>query len=209
MRRPARLERCGALGPRDRVWAAIRIFGSAPFPEAQEFSIAELMAMSEQRGDTVLPYVKGLEKAGYIEPAPRWLPDGRVRARFMLRRYRLVRDVGVDAPRVDAHGRPVTGGLAQQQIWTVVRKKKEDFDWRDVHQGCDVRMTVDTLKAYLAALERGGYMRVTAEARPRWPSRYRFIRARDTGPRAPLVDRDGRVIDGNTGAAVHEPKEAK
>ena len=61
MRRPATLERAGALTPRDRIWAAIRAFGTAG---GIWFSVAEIMVLSEQRADTVLSYLTGLiEKA--------------------------------------------------------------------------------------------------------------------------------------------------
>jgi len=200
VRRPARLERAGALTPRDRIWAAIRRFGT----EA-EFSIADLMALSEQRNDTTLSYIRGLEKAGYlVAGAEQRVPA--LRQCYELRHLRLVRDVGVEAPRVDAEGKTLAGAVIQQQIWNAVRRMKgADFDWRAVMQACSHPMTMDTLKEYLRRLARGGYLRVMVEARARHPARYRFVTGRDTGPRAPVVDREDRVMDGNTGAVAYDP----
>ncbi|MDP1674087.1 MAG: hypothetical protein Q8L65_13385, partial [Burkholderiales bacterium] len=76
MRRPARLERAGAMTPRDRMWAAIRDFG-----KGNTFSVAEIMLLSEQRADTVLPYITGLTKAGFLLEAEK-RPTNRPRREF-------------------------------------------------------------------------------------------------------------------------------
>ena len=47
MRRTARLERAGALTPRDRMWAAMRGFGARGRPGARPFSVAEIMVLDE------------------------------------------------------------------------------------------------------------------------------------------------------------------
>ena len=204
MRRPARLERAGALTPRDRIWAAIRGFGAHG---GIWFSVAEIMVLSGQRADTVCPYLEGLEKAGYIADAMelRTLP---LLKRRELRRYRLVRDVGVEAPRVDRDGKPTLENVAQQQMWNAMRVMKGDFDRHDLLQCCPHQIAPRSAKAYLMFLARAGYLHTVSAGKGQGAggvlSRYRFIRARNTGPRPPLVTRDKNVMDGNTGEIVYQ-----
>mgnify|MGYP001620106106 CR=1 FL=1 len=95
MRRPACLERAGALTPRDRIWASMRSFG-----KGNGFSVAEVMVLSEQRADTVLSYLAGLQKAGFVEISGNGKAQRpALRPRRECNVYYIVRDIGVDAPR--------------------------------------------------------------------------------------------------------------
>ena len=204
MRRPARLERAGALTPRDRIWAAIRCFG-----KDDTFSIAEIMVLSEQRDDTALTYVNGLVKAGYLTTTLlQRRPTCRPRREF--RRFALARDVGVDAPRVTGDGAPVEQGMGRQQMWNAMRTTKGDFGWRDILLVCTVqhRPAEDEAKTYFRFLVRAGYLKVEREWTSHTEGRYRFLRSRNTGPRAPLISRAKEVIDSNTGQVMFNPKEA-
>lgn len=199
MRRPAKLERAGALTPRDRMWAAIRVFGTSG---GVTFSVAEIMVLSEQRADTALSYLGGLAKAGYLADAGQAMPG--FLKRRELRRYRLVRDCGVEAPRVDADGKPVTMGIGREQLWRAMRILK-DFDCHALAAAASTEahlVTVADTKNYVKFLGRAGYLQVVRKSKGTIPARYRFVRVRDTGPRPPLVNRDKSVMDGNTGQIV-------
>ncbi len=206
MRRPARLERAGALTPRDRIWAAMRGFGVN-----NAFSIAEIMLLSGQSDNTAFPYVKGLALAGYlVQDAPRPLD----RPRRELQWYRLVRDIGAEAPRVDAGGQAVTQGRGRDQMWRAMKATRE-FDYRALALAASTEqhvVSVREAKAYCLSLKAAGYLQVvtpaTRGAHPT-PERLRFVRTRDTGPRAPLITRERQVMDTNTGAIVYDPKEPK
>lgn len=203
MRRPARLERAGALTPRDRIWAAIRAFG-----RDDHFSVAEVMVLSDQRADTVLSYMTGLEKAGYITwVGARELNRPAARPRREFRRLWLKRDVGADAPRVDTDGKPVTQGIGREQMWRAARALKE-FDYRELAAAASTEqhaVSLQEAQTYYRFLKAGGYLRVAVpgvKGPDGKPERVRFLRARDTGPRAPIVTRDKSVMDGNTGEIV-------
>jgi hypothetical protein len=203
MRKPARLERAGALTPRDRMWAAMRDFGVG-----NVFSVAEIMLLSEQRADTVLPYVKGLGIAGYVK-ADRERPTLRPRREFQW--FTLVRDIGVDAPRVDADGKPVTQGIGGEQMWNAMRAMKGAFGARELSIAAsteDHAVALATAKRYARELARAGYLAVVRESTGgRHTERlYRFIRSRNTGPRAPLITAQKQVMDGNTGDIFYDPK---
>ena len=203
MRRPARLERAGALTPRDRIWAAIRCFG-----KDHVFSVAEIMLLSGQRDDTALTYLRGLEKAGFIRPgAPEGTPPT-LRRRREFRRFALVRDVGVDAPRVTGDGAPVEQGAGREQMWRAVKVLK-DFDCRELAAAASTEphpVSVEEVKTYARLLARAGYLQLTVRGGSHRAARYRFILSRNTGPRAPIVTRLKEVQDANTGAIVYDPR---
>jgi len=202
MRRPARIERAGALTPRDRIWAAIRCFG-----KDDTFSIAEIMVLSEQRDDTALTYVNGLVKAGYLTTTLlQRRPTCRPRREF--RRFALARDVGVDAPRVTGEGEPVEQGSGREQMWRAMKVLK-DFDCRELAAAASTEphpVSVEEVKTYARYLARAGYLQITLRGGSHRARRYRFIRSRNTGPRAPIVTRQKQVLDANTGDIVHDPK---
>lgn len=202
MRRPAKLERAGALTPRDRIWAAVRSFG-----RAASFSVAEIMVLSEQRADTVLSYFAGLRKAEYIERSGEALrPTARPRRECAL--FWLNRDVGVEAPRVTADGAPVTQGVGRDQMWRSMRVLKS-FDCRALAAAASTEqhaVAVDEATTYLRLLSRAGYLRLDRKGTGRARAIYSFVRSRDTGPRAPLITRDKSVMDGNTGVVVYESR---
>lgn len=202
MRRPAILERAGALTPRDRIWAAIRAFGAAD----TWFSVAEIMVLSEQRADTVLSYISGLEKAGFLAIDP-LNTERTVLKRRELRCFNLVRDIGVDAPRIDADGKPVTQGIGDEQMWNAMRALKGTFGARELSIAASTERRVvahATAKRYARYLAYAGYLAVAKEsAGGRGSERlYRFVRTRNTGPRAPIITRDKSVMDANTGQIV-------
>ena len=210
MRRPARLERAGALTPRDRIWAAIRNFGQIGKGNARAFSVVEIMTLSGQRDDTALSYLLALEKAGYVSAcgeAPLAL-----RRRREFRCFRLIRDIGVDAPRVKADGSPAEENAGHEQMWRAVKILKE-FDFRELAVAASTEkhpVAPDEAQSYGRFLKLGGYFVVVRPARRgnvhSAPERLRFIHSRNTGPRAPLVTREKSVMDGNSGAVVYEPR---
>ncbi len=227
MRKPARLERAGALTPRDRMWAAIRALQLTPTcswsPVEVQFLAnlkqatdspacgdCDLPADCRVHVDTVRSYVEALSRARppYVELVLRDIPNGRKRRELWL--WRLVRDAGVEAPRVTSDGKPVTQGAANERMWASMQVLRE-FDTLELAQaasGGGAAVSEETAKTYARFLERAGYLAIVQQARP-WPNpqraRYRFIRSKNTGPRAPLIARDKSVMDANTGETVWTP----
>jgi len=161
MRRPARLERAGALTPRDRIWAAIRCFGQVGKGIARAFSVMEVMALSGQRDDTALSYLRALEKAGYVAACGEAPPALRRRREF--RSFRLVRDCGVDAPRVKADGSPAEENAGREQMWRAAKILKE-FDYRELAAAASTEkhpVSSDEAQTYCRFLKVGGYLTVT------------------------------------------------
>ncbi len=94
---------------RDRAWQSMRIL--------RQFSLPDLMATAEIGKDNARKYIIGLRRAGYLVLA-RQKDDGRKGGHEI---YRLVRDNGPKAPRLQTDGNTYdpnthqvyTGGLAQ------------------------------------------------------------------------------------------------
>lgn len=212
-RKPARLERAGALTPRDRMWKAIRalqITETCSWSPIEVQFLANLRATEPAHIDSVESYLRGLAKAQ--PPYVQLLDGGRCRAELWL--YRLVRDVGVEAPRVTADGKSVTEGVASEQMWTAM-KALHDFDSEELAAAASTpacTVSVETVKSYLKYLERAGYVTIVQECqrgRGGSKARYRFNRAKNTGPRAPLITKLKEVMDGNTAEIVWTPNKGE
>ena len=223
-RRPARLERAGALTPRDRMWSAIRALqgdGTWFFSPVEVHFLTNLRAPQEAHVhvDSVISYMEALSRAEppYVVRAvhletPRTLQVGRKRSE--LHSYRMARDVGVEAPRVTSDGKPVTDGAANDQMWQAMKVLRE-FDYVDLAHSASTSaqaVSPQTAKTYLRFLERAGYVVVSKPSKGgtgATKALYRFNRARNSGPRAPLVCKDKSVMDANSGQVVYRPGGSK
>lgn len=77
---------------RDRAWQSMRIL--------RLFSLPDLVATAEIRRDNAMKYISGLVKSGYLKLA-RARDSGRKNGHA---HYRLVRDTGPKAPRLQSDG---------------------------------------------------------------------------------------------------------
>jgi len=196
------LERSGGKSQRQRMWEAIRLASKKLSPE---FTVLTIAASADLEKSTVANFVLALNRSGYIAPV-----EASRGKRYM--RYRLVRDVGVDVPRIDRRGNPVTRGNEQQQLWNTMRIVPGDFDFAELAAlatTAETPVTPGAAKVYLAHLRRAGYLQQTHPgSRPPGRSiiaRYRLSHTRNTGPRAPIVQRTNCIYDANLGEIVwHE-----
>lgn len=210
-RKAARLERAGALTPRDMIWAAIRDLHA----DLACFSPVEICHLiNRRRGEvaaaeltlsSVMNYIDGLlaAKPAYLERAAAAVYG---RKHPELRVYALVRDVGVDAPRVTRDGRPVTQGAGNEAMWLAMKTLK-DFDCRELAAAASagaVKVGLNSARMYCTWLTHAEYLVVTHKGTGHQGNRYRFMRSRDTGPRAPLVTGEHEVIDANTAQVFYQ-----
>ncbi len=204
-RKPIHLQAAGKLAPRDRIWAAIRALNSAA--PGMLFSLLDISrtciarapeGIERKRIDekTIESYVICLVAGRHLEAEK---PEGR----FQEVRYRLVRDVGVHAPRLDKHGNAVEQGAENAALWTGMRRLKR-FDYRDLMVAAARPVAQQTAKRYCQMLRRAGYLVVDVASKPGTPERYRFVR--DTGPKAPMIQRVKHVYDPNLGQVVWHPE---
>lgn len=202
-RKPAHLELAGGKGLRQRLWDRIRQRGDKPFCLDDLITGAEVNSLCTAR-----EYITGLFHAGYLDLRRAAVTAGRTENR-MPALYSLVRDAGIEAPRVRKDGTPVTMGLAQEQMWRTLRMHKGDTNARELAAHASTpEIPVKEVAAadYLGHLHRANYLQCTQEAKRtlrnggRIQARYRLIS--NTGPRPPMVCRTDAIYDPNLGETV-------
>ncbi len=174
---------------RDAIWRAIR--------RRREFTVADLKKSCNLVYDAISLYVRALTRAGYLtrrpgpaRPGPQ-SPDSAYRTRHI---YTLVKDAA-DAPRVRSDGTEITQGTARQHMWNTIRARRvitvNDVVALSSTSGYPIRRAVAA--EYIRYLEKAGYVRnIYAGAAV---ATYRLIR--DTGLRAPMIQRVRQVWDPN------------
>lgn len=181
----ARLAPAGRLTTREKLWTAMR--------ELQQFTVPELAraAKVDSHAYNIMDYLQALWRAGIL---------GKERVPHARTRYNLLRDMGVDAPRVRRDGSP-TPESSLSRMWRAM-KILNVFSVRDlmVHAALPAApIAQNTASDYCQWLTRGGYL-VKLPCAPGDVIRWRFIR--DTGPKAPQVLRVRQLFDANTGEIV-------
>ena len=138
--------------------------------------------------------MRALEKAGYVKRARQHVP------RFGVVQWSLVRDIGVEAPRITKDGKPVVQGDKQLALWRAMKIVKS-FTIAELHAS-SAGSTLYEVKSYVSHLLKAGYLVVARHGDGEAHTTYRFITARDTGPRAPMIQRVKHVFDPNLGKVV-------
>ena len=217
---------------REAVWALIR--------RLRRFATAELYLEIDLHRSTIRDYLAGLEAAGYIareglstgsaagvqspgghdsprRPIP---PTGRPGkdARTGQQKpivYILMKDPGIEAPRVRKDGTEVTAGIGREQMWRSMRILGE-FCATDLAAVSDQTRPValNEAKTYIYYLHKAGYLRCVRAAQnggrntPGALARYRLIPTRYTGPKPPMIQSVKRVWDPNLKKVVWPPEGA-
>lgn len=196
----------GGKGPRQRVWEGIRRLASA---SDEAFTDRDIWVASEDAErdinmGTIRDYRQALTNAGILGVAE-------ASGRFKPGSYRLLKDEGLEAPRVRKDGSRVTMGLAQEQMWRTLRLHTADTNARELaaHASTEaVPVALAAAEDYLQVLYHAGYLLCTREGRGLGTkgngilARYRLRRERNTGPRPPMVCRTRVVYDPNEDKVV-------
>jgi hypothetical protein len=173
---------------REAVWAKIR--------EMKIFSVTDLWMATRCSRDAIRDYLKGLTNADYVEfTAPTALFKGGY--------YKLIKDTGMEAPRVRRDGTPVTMGKGREQIWRalgIFAQKARRFTFRDLTLNASTQespVAESDVKHYLGFLAAANYLIVVEEGCPGKPARYLMFTRNWTGPRPPQVQRINQLYDPN------------
>jgi hypothetical protein len=151
------------------------------------------MAVPHVSAGIVDAYLSALIRGGYIKPGEK------VRASTQgggdrLRQYLLIRDIGVDAPRLRRDGKPLPP-TGQQNMWTVIKIE----GWFSVPGLAAAASTAETpvlpstAAVYVRHLLAAGYLEQRCD-------RYRLIS--NTGGYAPMIQRTKVVFDPNLNRVV-------
>ncbi|WP_229455107.1 hypothetical protein [Massilia sp. KIM] len=203
-RKPAHMELVGGKGSRQRAWEEMR-------RHAGPFTCFQIARKAKVDDETLFTYLNSLERAGIVQCE-------RVEGKAIQRhaKWTIVRDNGVEAPRVTRDGKPVTQGLGTEAMWRSMRIIGE-FNTTELAAHAEtsgVRVTQETAKSYISALFNAGYLLRVAESRSRGfgrgqvQARYRLAPGKYTGPRPPMIQRTKQVYDPNLCKVVwkEEPK---
>jgi len=171
---------------REIIWTAIR--------ESGAFTCQSLVKQTRQKLGTVQDYVQGLRCAGFIEACGK-LENKDHPVGFQCTMYRLIKDVGVDAPRVRKNG-ALLPARGRDRLWKAMRIMK-DFSVMDVAVAAslpEAPVAEGEARSYCLFLARAGYLFELEKSK-----RYRFNVAQYHGPKSPMILRTKTVVDGNTG----------
>lgn len=166
------------LDSRQAVWKVIR--------ELKTFTVPQLRERTTLKPCTVRDYVKGLVAAGYLEQ--------RRNRNVRTPQFKLLKDVGVDAPRVRKDGTPVTMGQGRENMWKIMpilgTFTAKELAVQATTETCQVK--VSAAVSYLQYLHKAGYLHKTGNGG------YRMLPSAFTGPRPPMIQRTKQVWDPNT-----------
>ncbi|MDN3524322.1 hypothetical protein QWY79_03470 [Halomonas sabkhae] len=185
-----------AAPSRQRIWEIIR----ALHADGQRITTRDawLLIPDSMPRTRVNDYFRSLAAGGYLECLNPERKPG-VAAEFAL-----IRDVGVEAPRVRRDGSvpPVPG---REQLWRTLRIIG-DFTAAGLAEAASTPespIARNTAEEYCHFLQKAGYLQLSRPGSPGIAARYRLVHSRWTGPLAPMIQRTKCLFDPNTGETVY------
>lgn len=171
---------------RQAVWEALRQHGRG---EAW-VSLDRMVVECQQNRRTIKDYLDALTLAGFAE--------SRVEGEFVRRKfYRLIKDVGHQAPRVNKEGKMVV--TARDHMWRCMKMldhfNPDDLAAASTTEDCTV-VSTDANK-YCLSLHKAGYLLVVQTATTQRKAVYKLRNSMKTGPHAPMIQRTKVVFDPN------------
>ncbi len=169
------MDKLNGYDSREAMWAVIR--------EKQTFMVRDIHQETTLDISTVRDYIRGLANAGYLSE------EGDISGKV----FTLIRDIGIDAPKVRKDGSAVTQGQGQVNMWKAMRTLQV-FSPRDLAVNASTRTcTVQQASAegYCRHLCHAGYLRQDDHGS------YFFIPHMYSGPKPPMIQRVKRVWDQN------------
>lgn len=127
----------GKESKRQLIWQEIR--------KQRDFTLNRLSSACKIHRDTIETYVTGLRKAGFVELIEKTaINKPYVVTTFTENRYRLAKDVGIDAPRVTRDGKILSADI-NQDLWRAMKILKE-FSITDLIASTTQKRRLRTLK---------------------------------------------------------------
>jgi len=187
---PASLKPVGGFHKREQIWQQIR-------QQRARFSVNDLyFKLNNISRDAIRTYVNSLVAADYLSPVTNQTP--------LL--FTLIKDCGVDAPKVRTDGSQVTLGQGNENMWRTMRILKT-FNWQDVQLVAStdsVTVTPKTARAYVEMLFKAGYLRCVSKGSAGIKAIYRINPSKIAGSQPPIIQRGGQLYDPNLGQVVYK-----
>lgn len=184
-RKPITLELAGGKSQRQRIWEAVLT------TTGKTFELADVTPGGVP-DDISRDYLRGLTLAGYLE----LIQQGKApRVRAM---WKLLRESGAEAPRVNRRGIEATQGRGNEAIWGAMQALGS-FTPRVLAEMAGIKES--TVKSYCFALSHAGYLTVERQGKGNGcggiQAQYRLLKSRVQGPRPPMITRLKAVYDPN------------
>ena len=190
------LEMIGGKSPRQRMWEAMRA-------HSQCFTVQQVAKLSNVDHQALRTYIQCLVPGGYIEAIKK--------QPCTFREYRIIKDTGIEAPRVTRGGKPVHQGRVTEAIWYTLRIVKTLTAEQVVSyvEAAGVDVQISTVRAYLTMLKRAGYLQIITPGNRNRSEKITLKPAMNTGPRPPQIQRVKTVYDPNLNRVMHceDPEE--
>lgn len=199
-RHQAQQEIKGGKSPRQRVWEQMR-------KHAKGFTQAQIVDLANVSDDVVKDYVKVLLKADFIAVIDSE-PVGKLCKRNI---YALIKDTGIEAPRLTKAGEVIKQGSVNEAMWGTLRRvlRGQLFNYRELASFASTLtqpVSEETAKTYVIMLAGAKYLECVVPpvlGKRAQPGRYRFRPEMDTGPRAPMIQRTKQVYDPNKNRVMY------
>ncbi|NPA72703.1 MAG: hypothetical protein GXO35_07725 [Gammaproteobacteria bacterium] len=196
-----RVKRSGQMTAKEYVWSQIR--------ELKTFTISHISSNAplsyKLSKEKVNYHIKGWVAAGFLGKEC-------IHSKDILQpknRYTLIKDTGIEPPRVDSKGNKLTKGLGREQMWRTMRITGE-FTHKQLAVTAsteDVIIAEATAKSYVSALYRAGYLKITKPSNTHGGlAVYMLKPAAWTGAKPPMVKRIHVVYDQNIHEIVYPKK---
>lgn len=185
----------GYRTPQDCIWESIRTL--------KEFTKLELeihLVNRDKRGIndyTIKSYLNRLLKGEYVVVIDKRELYGNAK----VFTYRLLKDMGVHAPRLAKNGKITTQGVGRTNMWRSM-SALPSFDYKDLVDTASAPVKPAEAKDYIKHLYRSGYLTLIKKGNPASPARYKLLPTKYTGPLSPMVQRIKRVFDPNLNKVV-------
>ncbi|MFZ6712984.1 hypothetical protein [Undibacterium sp. TC9W] len=201
-RQSSQIEMIGGKSPRQRIWEAIRKLNG----KGKTFTQSLIEKQANADVSIIKDYFSALSKAGFITV----LDQEHVNGICIRNIYQLIKDNGVEAPRVDKKGNLITEGTYAERMWGTMRRLfiGQDFNYRELAANASTPTSTCSeiaAKSYVLLLARAGYLEITSRGKAGEKpalTRYRLLRQMNTGVRAPMIQRTKLVFDQNLGKVI-------
>ena len=185
----------GLVTGRDAIWIVIRDLKTFSLRDIEIYS-SDSHKLADISAALARPYILGLHAAGFLKQ----LADEERTQGQAPKRWELIKDAGINAPRVHQDGKEVTQGRSREQMWQSMRILKE-FSAKDLAIAAStpaINVPEHTAKDYVYNLHKSGYLKLTTRAKNSGGlSRYRLLPSMYTGPKPPMVQRIKQIFDAN------------
>lgn len=178
--------------PRQRVWLAIRKWKN-------DFTLIQVAEEGAMKEDSARDYLKGLMNAGYIAVAFEQPILGK---RVKRIHYKLIRDVGYNAPSVKRDGTETTPACINKAMWNTLRILKRAInadELASLSSNDNFSISIHTANTYLQILNEAGYLKIIQPATNILgkKAKYQLLECMNTGPNPPQIQRAKQVFDPN------------